>query len=314
VNLADLVETKHALGYTISVCLPARNEAETIAGIVGEVRERLVDSCSRAGGGLVDEIVVIDDGSTDATAEVARAAGAAVVSESELLPEAGPGSGKGNALWKSLYACRGDLLCWLDADLRNFDADTVTRLVEPLLAGSGTVLGTLLGLYRTGATQDGFEAGIQLALEGLLVSPNFLMRIERDPSNAVAGAAYRISDLELASRLSFFLWSSIPDDELLEAAGRGTLKNPTVLEQQVRRMLRDPRSAALVSNFFGQWLYLRNLRTVTPDPRIFPDFDENLREAFQRETELFLESQLREDRNADNQCDQADGDQNLDLC
>jgi glucosyl-3-phosphoglycerate synthase len=140
VNLADLVEAKHALGYTISVCLPARDEAATIAGIVGQVHERLVGSGSRDRGGLVDEIVVIDDGSTDATAEVARAAGATVVSEPDVLPEAGPGSGKGNALWKSLYACRGDLLCWLDADLRNFDANTVTRLVEPLLADSGTVL------------------------------------------------------------------------------------------------------------------------------------------------------------------------------
>ena len=138
-NLADLVETKHALGYAISVCLPARDEAATIGSIVCQVRERLVDSRSR-GGGLVDEIVVIDDGSTDATAKVARAAGATVVSEPDVLPEAGPGSGKGNALWKSLHACRGDLLCWLDADLRNFDADTVTRLVEPLLTGSGTVL------------------------------------------------------------------------------------------------------------------------------------------------------------------------------
>jgi glucosyl-3-phosphoglycerate synthase len=140
VNLADLVETKRSLGYTISVCLPARDEAATIAGIVCEVRKRLVDPGSREGGGLVDEIVVLDDGSTDGTAAVARAAGATVISESDVLPETGPGSGKGNALWKSLYACRGDLLCWLDADLRNFNAQTVTRLVEPLLAGSGTVL------------------------------------------------------------------------------------------------------------------------------------------------------------------------------
>jgi glucosyl-3-phosphoglycerate synthase len=136
VNLVDLVETKRRLRHTISVCLPARNEAATVADIVREVRERLVDS----GGGLVDEIVVLDDGSTDATAAVARAAGATVVAESSVLPEAGPGSGKGNALWKSLHACRGDLLCWLDADLRNFDADTVTGLVEPLLTNSGTVL------------------------------------------------------------------------------------------------------------------------------------------------------------------------------
>jgi glucosyl-3-phosphoglycerate synthase len=140
VNRADLVEAKRSLGHTISVCLPARDEAATVGEIVREVREQLVDAADLDGGGLVDEVVVLDDNSTDATAAVARAAGARVVAESEVLPEAGPGSGKGNALWKSLHACRGDLLCWLDADLRNFRADAVTRLVEPLLADSGTVL------------------------------------------------------------------------------------------------------------------------------------------------------------------------------
>jgi glucosyl-3-phosphoglycerate synthase len=140
VNLAVLLEAKRSLGYAISVCLPARNEAPTIGGIVEKVRERLVDSPAGRGGGLVDEIVVLDDGSTDATAAVARAAGATVVAESTVLPEAGPGSGKGNALWKSLHATHGDLVCWLDADLRNFDADTVVKLVEPLLADAGTVL------------------------------------------------------------------------------------------------------------------------------------------------------------------------------
>jgi glucosyl-3-phosphoglycerate synthase len=140
VNRADLVEAKRSLGHTISVCLPARDEAATVGEIVREVREQLVDAATLDGGGLVDEVVVLDDNSTDATAAVARAAGARVVAESEVLPEAGPGSGKGNALWKSLHACRGDLLCWLDADLRNFHAEAVTLLVEPLLADSGTVL------------------------------------------------------------------------------------------------------------------------------------------------------------------------------
>jgi len=140
VNLADLVEAKRSLGYTISVCLPARDEAATVGDIVSKLRDRLVDCAVDAGGGLVDEIVVLDDGSADATAAVAEAAGARVVAEPTVLPEAGPGSGKGNALWKSLHACEGDLLCWLDADLRNFDADAVARLLEPLLTGSGTVL------------------------------------------------------------------------------------------------------------------------------------------------------------------------------
>jgi glucosyl-3-phosphoglycerate synthase len=139
VNLVDLVAAKRSLGHTISVCLPARNEAATVAEIVREVRGQLADP-EVGGAGLVDEIVVLDDNSTDATSVVARAAGARVVAESSVLPEAGPGSGKGNALWKSLHACTGDLLCWLDADLRNFRADAVTRLVEPLIADSDTVL------------------------------------------------------------------------------------------------------------------------------------------------------------------------------
>jgi mono/diheme cytochrome c family protein len=154
----------------------------------------------------------------------------------------------------------------------------------------------LLGLYRNGRRDGDFETGIQFALEGLLVSPNFLLRVERDPANLTGGTPYRISDLELASRLSFFLWSSIPDDALLDAATRGELKDPKVLDQQVRRMLADRRATALVRNFTGQWLQLRNMRVMEPDPRVFPDFDESLREAFIAETEMFLESQMREDR------------------
>lgn len=155
---------------------------------------------------------------------------------------------------------------------------------------------TLLEFYKTGSREGGFEAGIQLALERLLVGPDFLFRVERDPVDSTRPPVYRISDIELASRLSFFLWSSIPDDALLDIAAAGKLRDPVVLERQVRRMLADPRSAALVSNFGGQWLELRNMRLVNPDSKLFSAFDENLRIAFQRETELFLESQLREDR------------------
>ncbi|OFW32323.1 MAG: hypothetical protein A3J28_05225 [Acidobacteria bacterium RIFCSPLOWO2_12_FULL_60_22] len=155
---------------------------------------------------------------------------------------------------------------------------------------------TLLGFYQAGRSEGGFEAGIGMALQRMLVSPEFLFRIERDPANGAPGTSYRISDLEMASRLSFFLWSSIPDDPLLDLAERGKLKDSVVLNQQVRRMLADPRSKALVSNFAVQWLSLRNLRTMSPDPKVFPDFDDNLREALQQETELFFESMLREDR------------------
>ena len=151
-------------------------------------------------------------------------------------------------------------------------------------------------LYRAARAKEGFEAGIEIGLAALLVSPEFLFRIEQDPAGVAPHTAYRISDLELASRLSFFLWSSIPDDELLDVAARGELAKPAELEQQVRRMLADPRALNLVSNFASQWLHLRNLESVTPDKRIFPDFDDNLRQAFRRETELFVESILREDR------------------
>jgi mono/diheme cytochrome c family protein len=154
---------------------------------------------------------------------------------------------------------------------------------------------TLMGVYKDGRDGASFEAGITLALRALLVDPNFLFRSERSESKA-AGQAYRISPFELASRLSFFLWSSIPDGRLLDLAEQGTLREPAVLEREVVRMLQDPRAQSLVANFAGQWLYVRNMRTVSPDPDGFPDFDDNLREAFQRETELFLQSQLREDR------------------
>ena len=168
---------------------------------------------------------------------------------------------------------------------RAFRRSVVDEDVEPLVS-----------LYREGRNEGSFETGIQFALRGILIDPEFLFRVERDPADALPATAYRLSDVELASRLSFFLWSSIPDDELLDLATRGQLKVPEILGQQVARMLRDARSSALADNFFGQWLLLRNMRSVAPDTEAFLGFDENLREAMERETELFVESQLRDDR------------------
>ena len=153
-----------------------------------------------------------------------------------------------------------------------------------------------LGFYKDARSDRGFEAAIGMALQGLLVSPEFLFRIERDPPTVAAAAVRRISDLELASRLSFFLWSSPPDDQLLGLAERGRLKDREILQQQVRRMLADSRSKALVDNFAGQWLGLRDMRSATPDSETFPEFDESLREAFGKEMDLFFGSMLREDR------------------
>ena len=153
-----------------------------------------------------------------------------------------------------------------------------------------------LGLYRDGAARGGFEAGIELAVRGILVSPSFLFRFEDEPASAEPGTPYRISGLELASRLSFFLWSSIPDDELVDLAVAGRLHDLDVLQHQVRRMLEDPRSRALVDNFAGQWLHIRNVAGFQPSPELLFHFDDNLRQAFEQETRLFFESIVREDR------------------
>jgi hypothetical protein len=156
----------------------------------------------------------------------------------------------------------------------------------------------LLNFYRSGrqGSNRSFDRGIEMALRRILADPQFVFRFERDPENIPAGTAHRVTDIELASRLSFFLWSSIPDDELLSVAEQGKLRTPAVLQQQVKRMLKDPRSQALVMNFADQWLYLRELRNRNPDLLVYPDFDDNLRQSFQRETELLFDAIIREDR------------------
>jgi hypothetical protein len=155
---------------------------------------------------------------------------------------------------------------------------------------------TLMNFYRSGSPEGGFEQGIEAALQFILAHPEFVFRTESAPANVKPGETYRISDLELASRLSFFLWSNLPDDELISIASQGKLKDPKILEQQVRRMLADPRAAELVKNFAGQWLGLRTLQSQTPEGTIYPDFDDNLRQAMRTEAEMFFESIVREDR------------------
>ena len=163
---------------------------------------------------------------------------------------------------------------------------------RPLASGD---VDDLLHFFQTGRRQHGFDAGVELALARMLVSPAFLFRVEDDPPNAAPGTPYPVGDWALASRLSFFLWSSIPDDRLLDLAERGQLSEPAVLDAEVRRMLADDKAAALVTNFAGQWLYLRNVSAMLPDRRLFPDFDDNLRRAFRQETELFVQEIIRED-------------------
>ena len=153
-----------------------------------------------------------------------------------------------------------------------------------------------LRFYRDTHTRANFDESIEMGVRAILVSPEFLFRVERDPASIAHQTAYRISDLELASRLSFFLWSSVPDDELLKLAEQNTLHTPATLQRQTRRLLADPRSRTMIDNFASQWLYLRNLDAFKPDMRLFADFDDNLRQAFRRETELFVEDIMRQDK------------------
>ena len=225
----------------------------------------------------------------DATPDGFPAVGSVVISG----PYAQEGVGETPSR-RAIFDCRPER----EAEQQACAIRILTRLATAAYRRTATdrQLQTLLEFYAAGREKGSFDEGIQLALERLLVDPNFLFRIERDPAHAAPGAPYRVSDIELASRLSFFLWSSIPDGELLDAAVRGRLREPGVLERQVRRMLADPRAATLVDGFAGQWLHVRNVRTVYPDPAEFPDFDDNLREALLQETRLFIESQIRADR------------------
>jgi len=184
-------------------------------------------------------------------------------------------------------ACASKILSTLGriAYRRPIDKATLGSLMEFYARGRGD---------RTG--RGSFESGIESALQFILASPEFLIRFESDPANLAPNAVYRLDDLALASRLSFFLWSSIPDDQLLALATQSKLKDPVVLEQQIQRMLADPRSKSLIANFAEQWLHLRNLKNSGPDLQAFPDFDDNLRQAMKEETTLFFESIMREDR------------------
>jgi hypothetical protein len=183
------------------------------------------------------------------------------------------------------------------------DESTCARRILSALAArayrrpvSNTETSELMTAYEQGRSNGAFKTGVQFGLRRILASPSFVFRPEAEPSGVAAGASYRVSDHELASRLSFFLWSSIPDDELLQVAREDRLHQPAVLRVQMRRLLADSRSSAFVTNFAGQWLHLRNLRSITPNSDLFPDFDDNLRQAFRREAELFVESVLRENR------------------
>ena len=177
--------------------------------------------------------------------------------------------------------------------------DIIKRLAAQAYRGnvSGEDLADLMRLYDRGRESGDFESGVRLALQGILANPRFLFRVERVPADVKAGASYRVADIDLASRLSFFLWGSVPDAALVKAATQGTLSNPAVLERQVRRMLADARSEALATRFAAQWLRLAELKPIRPDQLKYPQWDKTLVDSSQRETELFCDSLVREDRN-----------------
>ncbi|MGE0446268.1 MAG: DUF1592 domain-containing protein, partial [Vicinamibacterales bacterium] len=220
----------------------------------------------------------------------------AALRELEILGPVNPGGAESSPSYRRVFVCR---------PAGPADEPTCARTILIALARrayrrtpTDADLAVLLDFFAQGRAGGTFDSGIELALQRILVSPSFLFRTEFAPLRAAVSPVYRVDDVELASRLSFFLWSSIPDDELLDLATVGRLREPAVLEAQVRRMLADPKSSALIDNFAGQWLQLRRLPDIVPDPFLFPDYGDTLARAFQRETELFVDSIVREDRPA----------------
>ena len=227
---------------------------------------------------------VVDDAARgDVAAGTDRAAGADTAVGADVAAGSDPAARAGAAAMSEEDRCAGEILSALGRRAYRRPLDDHD-------------LDTLLAFYEQGRAEGGFEAGIRKAIERLLVAPEFLFRIERDPPGTPPGTAYSLSDLELATRLSLFLWSDIPDEPLLAAAEAGRLSEPDELDRQVARMLADPRARALVENFASQWLQLGRVRGVIPDADVFWEFDENLRADMERETALFLESQILGDR------------------
>jgi hypothetical protein len=217
----------------------------------------------------------------------------------------GPHDSKGateTASRQKIFTCRPAVAPGASAPTAASEDACARRIITTLAktafrrAATAAEMKELTQFYQSGRSEGGFEGGIEAALQRILADPQFIYRGEREPASAVAGKPYRVTDLELASRLSFFFWSSIPDAELIDVASSGKLREPAVLEQQVKRMLADPKSNALISNFTGQWLSVRSLRTYEPVVNLFPDYDDNLRAAYQREVELFFSSIVQEDR------------------
>ncbi len=209
----------------------------------------------------------------------------------------GPYNAKGHGTTPSrqrIFSCEPTGPADEDACAKKILSDLLRRCYRRPVAPAN--LEKVMKFYRQGRTEGDFDAGIEMALCAMLVNPQFLFHIEQEPKDLGPKTVYQVSDMDLASRLSLFLWSSIPDDELLDLADRNELHMPGVLEKQVRRMLADERSGNLATNFVAQWLHLRNLESITPDLRLFPDFDDNLRKAFRQETELFVQSVFRDDR------------------
>ncbi len=220
----------------------------------------------------------------------------AALRELEIMGPLNPGSATTSPSYQRVFVCHPDKVDQEAACAKTILSTLARRAYRRAVTEPD--LRVLLNFYNEGRSAGGFDAGIELALQRILVSPSFLFRTEFSPVSPAAAksGAYRINDVELASRLSFFLWSSIPDDELLDLATQGKLKDPAVLERQTRRMLADPRSQAFTTNFAGQWLSLRRLPDIVPDPFLFPDYGDTLALAFQREAELFFDSMVREDR------------------